>query len=99
MCAARQSGVNTGFARVFAIVASALLVLTSAASSHAAEFVPGDVYVAESSVESCGNPPGRIYRIDPVSGESSIFAQIPISMCGFLFGLAFTPDGSKLRAS
>lgn len=68
-----------------------------------AQFVPGHVFVAESAGKLCAQQHifghDRIWEIDPETGEVSVFVQIPEEMCGFLTGLAFTPDGTRLRAS
>lgn len=76
------------------------LLLASAARG---QFVPGHVFVAESTGKLCQNQEiyghDRIWEMDPQTGEATLFVQIPEEMCGFLTGLAFTPDGSRLRAS
>jgi hypothetical protein len=67
------------------------------------QFVPGHVFVAESPGKVCMNQEiyghDQIWEFDPEAGEATLFVQIPEEMCGFLTGLAFTPDGSRLRAS
>ncbi len=47
---------------------------------------------------------GTVVRIatttfDPQTGEVSLFVELPSEQCGIIWGLAFTPDGSRLRAS
>lgn len=73
------------------------------ASSARGQFAPGHVFVAESAGKNCMQQdiygPDRIWEINPETGEVSLFVQIPPEMCGFLTGLAFTPDGTRLRAS
>ena len=69
----------------------------------AGQFVPGHVFVAESSGKLCMQQEiyghDRIWEIDPETGEGTLFVEIPDDMCGFLTGLAFTLDGTRLRAS
>ena len=68
-----------------------------------AQFVPGHVFAVQAPGKSCKLPAefgsDRIWEIDPETGEATLFVQIPPEMCGFLTGLAFTPDGTRLRAS
>ena len=48
------------------------------------------------------SPPGNwdcIWEIDPETGEVSLFAELAEEECGNISGLAFTPDGTRLRAS
>lgn len=69
------------------------------AAPCAADFVPGRLYVVENIVEGCApsRPRPRILEIDPTTGQARAFAEIPIGFCGVQVGLAFTPDGSRLR--
>jgi len=73
------------------------------ASTVRGQFVPGHVFAAQSTGKMCqlqdkyGHD--RIWEIDPKTGEATLFVEIPDEMCGFLTGLAFTPDGTRLRAS
>lgn len=82
------------------IAAGVALVLAGGARG---EFVPGRVFVARAPGKVCNLQAefggDRIWEIDPATGEATLFVQIPEEMCGFLTGLAFTPDGSRLRAS
>lgn len=67
----------------------------------AADFVPGRLYISAPVIEGCHSPiPGHdlIYEFDPQTGGYSVFATIPDELCE-ISGLAFTPDGSKLRIS
>ncbi len=67
------------------------------------QFKCGNVFVAESSNRFCHEPPDyspdRIWELNPATGEVKLIAEIPVSDCTFLTGLAFTPDGTRLRAS
>ncbi len=67
------------------------------------QFKCGNVFVAESSFKLCHEPPtaspDRIWELNPHTGEAKLFAVIPDELCTFLTGLAFTPDGTRLRAS
>ncbi len=73
------------------------------ASAARGQFKCGNVYVAESSNRFCHEPPDyspdRIWELNPETGEVKLIAEIPMSDCTFLTGLAFTPDGTRLRAS
>jgi len=63
------------------------------------EFVPGHVFVAVAEGESCEMGGQEwIVEIDPVTGENWIFAEASEDndLCD-ISGLAFTPDGTKLR--
>jgi sugar lactone lactonase YvrE len=66
-----------------------------------ADFVAGRIYVSASS-GPCDEPEAnpRIWEFDPATGNSRVFAELPDDgHCGFITGLTFTPDGSRLRAS
>lgn len=66
-----------------------------------ADFVAGRIYVSSSS-GPCDKdlwPNQRIWEFDPATNQSRIFAELPEGDCGFMTGLTFTPDGSRLRAS
>jgi len=73
------------------------------ASTVRGQFVPGHVFAAQSTGKMCQIPADygddRIWEIDPETGEATLFVEISDEMCGFLTGLAFTPDGTRLRAS
>jgi hypothetical protein len=78
-----------------------LLLLAAAANTARPDFIPGHVYVARPSVESCNNPnfpPDQIWDIDPATGQAGLLLTVPVSLCGNIRGLAFTPDGAGLRA-
>src|SRR5207302_3447885 len=53
-------------------------------------------------LEGCTSSPpwplDRIWDIDPVTGQSHVFVNIPHPLCSSIYGLAFTPDGSRLLA-
>jgi len=91
-----------GMTRKAATLACVCLILGSG-SEVRAQFKCGHVFVAESSFKLCQNTPqsgpDRIWDLDPKTGEATLFAVLPPGMCGFLTGLAFTPDGTRLRAS
>ncbi len=86
--------------RSIPVVAGIALILVSSARG---EFVPGHVFAAQAARKLCLEQEefggDRIWEIDPATGEATLFAAIPEELCGFLTGLAFTPDGSRLRAS
>ncbi len=81
----------------------ALAFHVSIAGVARAQFVPGHVFVAEAAGKICMDQAvyggDRIWEIDPATGETTLFVAIPEELCGFLTGLAFTPDGTRLRAS
>ena len=67
------------------------------ASALAGEFNPGHVYVSVEEFEVCDfGGQEAILEIDPVTGETSIFADSSDGIC-VGSGLAFTPDGWRLR--
>src|SRR5205085_10331567 len=66
-----------------------------------AQFIPGRVYTVKPAFDTCMStqyPHERIWEMDPVSGHARVFAEIPPALCGGITSLAFTPDGSRLRA-
>ena len=73
------------------------------ATTTRAQFVPGHVFAAQSAGKLCKMDAtygsDRIWEINPDTGEATLFAELPVEMCGFLTGLAFTPDGTRLRAA
>lgn len=79
------------------------LGLHSAGDLAQAQFVPGHIYVSEPQAFGCTNseirPNDRIWQIDPETGYASEFLELPYELCGGLGSLAFTPDGSRLRAA
>ncbi len=81
----------------------AMLAASVLASRASGQFVPGHVFVGKSAGKLCASQEiyghDTIWELDPQTGEASLFVQIPEEMCGFLTGLAFTPDGTRLRAS
>ncbi len=79
-----------------------LVVLGGVARSAWADFTPGHVYVSDHGPEPCAGGPypnDRIWDINPVTGAVSLFVEVPDEICGFMTGLAFSPDGAHLRAS
>jgi len=77
------------------------LVLALGGASYA-EFVPGHVFVSFPAGKFCGGGGAswdQIWEIDPKTGESSLFVELRGEDCGYVSGLAFTPHGSRLRAS
>ncbi len=86
--------------RSILVAAGIALILVSSARG---EFVPGHVFAGIAARKLCLEQEefggDRIWEIDPATGEATLFAAIPEELCGFLSGLAFTPDGSRLRAS
>jgi sugar lactone lactonase YvrE len=85
--------------RLFVAACVALLL----ASTARGQFVAGHVFVSNPDWKNCGSPsfPGgdEIWEIDPQTGEVSLFVELTPEQCGIIWGLAFTPDGSRLRAS
>jgi DNA-binding beta-propeller fold protein YncE len=80
-------------------VLTAIATLWGGALPAAGDFIRGHVFVSGLAVENCRGTEDRIFEYDPVSGQVSQFAVIPQGLCGGLSGLAFTPDGRRLRAS
>lgn len=69
-----------------------------------AEFIPGQVFVAEFAREACHGPfdlyPGdRIWRINPETGEKFLFAALDEEACGSITDMIFTPDATRLRVA
>jgi hypothetical protein len=87
------------------ICAVAVLVCWGFAAVAPAQFMPGRVYVSDPPPPEIGcTLPGladndRIRQYDPASGIVSTFVVMPDEFCGGLWGLAFTPDGTRLRAA
>ena len=75
------------------------LSLSTFLPSALADFVPGRLYVSGTAGPCEKGPNQAVFEFDPVTRESRMFAQLPEAFCGFMTGLAFTPDGSRLRAS
>jgi DNA-binding beta-propeller fold protein YncE len=64
------------------------------------QFVPGHIFVSDFPKEACLGPPygwDRVWEIDPETGEATLFAELAGEWCGRVTGLAFTPDGTRLR--
>ncbi|MBI5866595.1 MAG: hypothetical protein HZB38_19180 [Planctomycetes bacterium] len=76
-----------------------VLLVSIACEPVRAGFVPGRLYVSGSAGPCEEGPNQAVFEFDPVTRESRMFAQLPEPICGFMTGLAFTPDGSRLRAS
>jgi WD40 repeat protein len=83
-------------------------VLTGASAAPArAQFVPGHIFGLHHSNNFCkddgktGTPIDSeyIYDINPETGEYRIFATIPREWCGVITGMAFSPDGKRLRVA
>jgi sugar lactone lactonase YvrE len=77
------------------------LIAIGIGAAARADFIPGHIYVGEPNVDGCFNPfapNDRVWDVDPVTGQSQVFAEVPDALCGVMRGLTFTPDGSKLRA-
>jgi hypothetical protein len=66
-----------------------------------ADFIPGAVYVSANPLEGCfSGIASRIYEFNPATSRWREFAVFPNDIpCGSLADLAFTPDGSRLRAA
>ncbi len=66
-----------------------------------AEFVPGHIFVVQRTDTFClhqpQNGPEKIWEIDPLTGDVSLFLELP--ECVHLTSLAFAPDGTRLRGS
>ncbi len=77
------------------------------APGAAAQFVPGRVFVSDPANDFCSHTDDwglpfafeHIYEIDPLTGEFHLFATIPREWCGWTTGMAFSPDGKRLRVS
>ncbi len=83
----------------FLIPVAALLHALFGTLAALAGFVPGYLYVSDTSPAACfdGGPPDQIWEVNPETGESRLFATRPPGFCGSFQGLAFTPDGQRLR--
>jgi hypothetical protein len=66
-----------------------------------AQFKPGNVLVSEPSQEICSRPgyPDRIWQVDPYTADVTLVVELTGDDCGYVTGLAVTPDGCGLRAS
>ncbi|MCH8964891.1 MAG: hypothetical protein IIB58_08025, partial [Planctomycetes bacterium] len=83
--------------RVTSVLLGVWCLLGLAASTLAGEFIPGHVYVSVEEFEVCDfGGQEAILEIDPVTGETSIFADSSDGICA-ASGLAFTPDSAHLR--
>jgi len=82
---------------------AAFLILLLQAPVSFAQFKPGNVFVSDPSPKYCfrGDQYGwdRIWEVNPDTGEYRVFAELRDADCGFVTGLAFSPDGCRLRAS
>ncbi len=85
-------------------IISVLLILGAVCSAYAQPnpegFVPGHIFVGEIEVEPCYGPlwgDSFIREIDPESGETWILGDSDDGLC-IPNGVAFTPDGTRLRA-
>ena len=79
------------------------VILLCGAAPSPAQFKPGNVFVSEPAGKRCslGEKYGwdRIWEIDPYTGAVTLFAELRDNDCGYVTGLALTPDGCGLRAS
>jgi hypothetical protein len=66
------------------------------------EFVPGRIYVT-GIAGNCEFDPtvplDSIFEFDPLTGSTRRFATVTHEQCGYMSGLAFSPDGARLRAA
>jgi len=62
-----------------------------------AEFMPGRIYVSGQFHQGCAEGADRLYEFDPATGASRLIQEVPSTFCGGLNGLAFSPDGERLR--
>src|SRR5262245_25612273 len=80
-----------------------VMLCVSVPSDAVAEFVPGRVYIADTSFENCNQPAPHdrdlIWEVDPLTGAARVFSEIGPGSCGTMYGLAMSPDGSALRAA
>jgi hypothetical protein len=85
----------------FAILPLGIGLASFAVAPARADFIPGAVYVSANHIEGClSGEPARIYEFNPATSQWREFAAFPQDIpCGSLQGLAFTPDGSALRAA
>jgi len=67
------------------------------------DFFPGYIFVSDPTGKQCTFPEqygwDQIWEIDPETGEVTLFAELTYEDCGFVAGLIFTPDGSRLRVA
>jgi DNA-binding beta-propeller fold protein YncE len=78
------------------------VVVFSSVTSAVAQFIPGHVFVTEPASQGCSPYYGqydRIWEINPRTGQVSLFAKLPIELCGSLTSVTFTPDGTRFRVS
>lgn len=78
------------------------LIVSASDTSAGAQFTPGHIFVSDPAGKFCSGPPrpwDRIWEIDPDTGQVSLFAELADEWCGLVSGLAFTPDGTKLRVA
>ena len=82
---------------------AAILILLLQMPVSFAQFKPGNVFVSDAAGKFCsrGDRYGwdRIWEINPDTGEYRLFAELRDADCGFVTGLAFSPDGCHLRAA
>jgi len=84
------------------LVAGALWCSLCGGLPARAQFVPGHIFVTDVPHDGCIDPKfgsDRIWEIDPLTGDISVFVQLSFEQCGALTGLVFTPDGTRLRAA
>jgi hypothetical protein len=84
-----------------AIIAGIAALAAGAAARG--EFVPGHIFVAEGAGSYCTQQwlrggTDKIWEIDPVSGEVTLFVELKDEQCSGISGIVFTPDGQGLRA-
>ncbi len=99
---AKGSCGSTSDAARFLVPGAGLLLALFGTAGAPAGFVPGYLYVSDPRTEPCGSVGARrdqVWEVNPATGASRLFATVPPEFCGGLIGLAFTPDGSRLRAS
>lgn len=79
---------------------SATLVAVIAGGDVRGQFMPGHVFVSGGSANLCKDTSERdfIWDVNPETGDISLFVEIPGKLCDAVTGLAFTPDGRRLRA-
>lgn len=85
--------------RLSLLVLTGWLALSRPASG---EFVPGRIYVT-GIAGNCEFDPDvpldSIFEFDPLTGSTRLFTTVTHEQCGYMSGLAFSPDTERLRAA
>jgi hypothetical protein len=84
------------------LIIAGIAALAAGAAARG-EFVPGHIFVAEGAGSYCTQQwlrggTDKIWEIDPVSREVTLFVELKDEQCSGISGIVFTPDGQRLRA-